>query len=574
MMKKIREFLYTRFRPEIGTVLKNGYNKATFLSDLQAGIIVALVSLPMAIAFGIASGVTPEQGIITAIIAGFFISCFGGSRVQIGGPTGAFIVILFGIVQQYGHSGLLVATLLAGVILVIMGLLRLGNIIKLIPYPIVVGFTSGIALTIFSSQIKDFFGFQSAPTASDFVSKWTDFIANCGSSSLGAIIVGAATILIIIYFPRITSKVPGSLIAILFTTSGIYILQHVYNVPLFDGVETIGDRFKINASLPDPVTPAMSLQTIQMLFPSAFTIAVLVAIESLMSLVVVDGITGHKHRSNTELIGQGLANIASPLFGGIPVTGAVARTITNIKNGGKTPIAGIINSVVLILILLFLGNLAMLIPMSCLAGVLFIVAYNMSEWRTFKVMLKGGKYDVAVLLTTFFLTLIFGLTTAIEIGLLIALLTFMKRVTESCNVKVIQDNIADSEDEETTDNNEDLTVAAGIAIYEIDGPFFFGIANKLDELEVNHTIKKPKVKIIRMRKVPFVDSTGAKNLHLILIKSKNEGVQLILSGITETVYSDLEKAGFVDALGEEFIFSHIAQAVEKANVIVNQNNDL
>lgn len=567
-IKGIKEFLHSRFRPEIFTVLKDGYSKATFFSDLQAGIIVALVALPMAIAFGIASGVTPEQGIITAIIAGFFISCFGGSRVQIGGPTGAFIVILFGIVQQYGHSGLLVATLLAGIILVVMGLLKLGNIIKLIPYPIVVGFTSGIALTIFSSQLKDFFGFVSAPTASDFVSKWQDFIVNATSSNLGAIAVGVVTVLIIVYFPRLTNKVPGSLIAILFTTAAVYLLQSVYNVSFFEGVETIGDRFKIKASLPQPVTPQMSLYTIQELFPSAFTIAMLVAIESLLSLVVVDGMTGHKHRSNTELIGQGLANMASPLFGGIPVTGAVARTITNIKNGGKTPIAGIINSLVLLLILLFLGDLAMLIPMSCLAGVLFIVAYNMSEWRTFKAMLKGDKYDVAVLLTTFFLTLVFGLTTAIELGLLIAMLTFMKRVTESCNVKTIEDSISDSEDEETVYGSEELKISQGIEVYEIDGPFFFGIANKLDELEVNHTIKKPKVKIIRMRKVPFVDSTGAKNLMLILMKAKKDGTQLILSGVTETVYTDLEKSGFVDAIGKEYIFDHISKAIDAANAIV------
>lgn len=569
MFSLLRKFLSTRFRPALLTVIREGYTLKTFWLDLQAGVIVALVALPMAVAFGIASGVTPEQGIITAIIAGVVIALFGGSRVQIGGPTGAFIVILFGIVQTYGHSGLVVATLLAGIILVIMGLLKLGTLIKLIPYPIVVGFTSGIALTIFSSQIKDFFGYSVVSAKTDFFSNFQNLIVEINNISISSVMIGLITILIIIYFPRISRKLPSSLIAILLMTVLLYTIQHLYPIAFFSGVETIGDRFNITNHLPQPVTPEMSLSVIQQLFPSAFTIAVLISIESLLSLVVVDGMTGQKHRSNTELIGQGLSNIVSPLFGGIPVTGAVARTITNIKNGGQTPIASIINAIVLLLILLFLGKLAMLIPMSCLAGILFTVAYNMSEWRTFKAMLRGDKHDVTVLLTTFFLTLFFGLTIAIEIGLLIATLSFMKRVTESCNVKTITENMAGTEDEESVAETEELPIHKDIAIYEINGPFFFGIANKLSELEINRTLYKPKVKIIRMRKVPFVDSTGARNLTMLWKKSQEEGIRLILSGVTPTVYQDLQKVGFIEKIGENNVFDHILKAIESANQTVS-----
>ncbi len=562
----------TRFRPVLLTVIREGYTLKFFWSDLQAGVIVALVALPMSIAFGIASGVTPEQGIITAIIAGLVIALLGGSRVQIGGPTGAFIVILFSIVQTYGHSGLIVATLLAGIILVIMGLLKLGSLIKLIPYPIVVGFTSGIALTIFSSQIKDFFGYSSLSIKTDFFSNWQNFISQLGNINFGSVIIGLSTVLIIICFPRINRKMPASLIAILLMTIVVYVIQNFYPLTFFSEVQTIGDKFNITSHLPQPVTPQMSLSVIQELVPSAFTIAVLIAIESLLSLVVVDGMTRQKHRSNTELIGQGIANIASPLFGGIPVTGAVARTITNIKNGGQTPIASIVNAGVLLLILLFLGKLAMLIPMACLAGILFTVAYNMSEWRTFKAMLHGNKHDVTVLLTTFFLTLFFGLTIAIEIGLLIATLSFMKRVAESFNVKTIEENIAGTEDEEVVTEAEELPIHKDIAIYEINGPFFFGIANKLSELEINRTLQKPKVKIIRMRKVPFVDSTGIRNLTMLWLKSQQEGVQLILSGVTPTVYNDLLNSGFIEKIGRHNVFDHILKAIDAANQMVSVND--
>lgn len=436
------------FKPKLFSTLKN-YSKETFTADLMAGIIVGIVALPLAIAFGIASGVSPEKGIITAIIAGFIISLLGGSKVQIGGPTGAFIVIIYGIIQQYGEAGLIVATLMAGVILILLGVFKLGAVIKFIPYPIIVGFTSGIAVTIFTTQIADIFGltFGSEKVPGDFVGKWMIYFRHFDTINWWNTIVSIVSVIIIAVTPKFSKKIPGSLIAIIVVTIAVYLMKIYGGI---DCIDTIGDRFTIKSELPDAVVPALNWEAIKNLFPVAITIAVLGAIESLLSATVADGVIGDRHDSNTELIAQGAANVIAPLFGGIPATGAIARTMTNINNGGKTPVAGIIHAVVLLLILLFLMPLAQYIPMACLAGVLVIVSYNMSGWRTFKALLKNPKSDVTVLLITFFLTVIFDLTIAIEVGLIIACVLFMKRVMETTKISVITDEI---------DPNSELDIA-------------------------------------------------------------------------------------------------------------------
>jgi high affinity sulphate transporter 1 len=553
------------FRPKLFDALKN-YSKETFLSDLMAGIIVGIVALPLAIAFGIASGVSPEKGIITAIIAGFIISFLGGSKVQIGGPTGAFIVIIYGIIQQYGEKGLLVATIMAGVLLILLGVFKLGTIIKFIPYPIVVGFTSGIALTIFTTQIKDLFGLSMHIVPADFISKWIAYFQNFISISLWPTVVGLASILLIIYTPKFSKKIPGSLVAIVLMTVLAYILKTYAGIT---SIETIGDRFTINASLPHAQVPNMSWEVIKALFPTAITIAVLGAIESLLSATVADGVTGDKHNSNQELIAQGAANLITPLFGGIPATGAIARTMTNINNGGKSPVAGLIHAVVLLLILVCLGPLTKHIPMACLAGVLVIVAYNMSEWRTFRQLLKNPKSDVAVLLITFFLTVIFDLTVAIEVGIVIACLLFMRRVAETTNISVITDEIDPNAGLDIAINEEPLAIPDGVEVYEINGPYFFGIANKFEEQMVQMD-DRAKIRIIRMRRVPFIDSTGIHNLTSLCRMSKKEGSQIILSGVNEKVHAVLEKSGFNDLLGKENICSHINIALERAKEILSK----
>ncbi len=538
------------------------------MSDLMAGIIVGVVALPLAIAFGIASGVSPEKGIITAIIGGFIVSFLGGSSVQIGGPTGAFIVIVYGIVQNFGIEGLAIATVVAGVMLLIMGLLKLGTVIKFIPYPIIVGFTSGIAVTIFTTQIKDWFGLTIENTPADFLSKWIVYFQHIHTFNFWPFLIGVLSLIIIIYSPRVTKKIPGSLIAIIAMTIIVYILRHYLGITQ---IETIGDRFTIDPTLPQPEPISFNIQTINLLLPSAFTIAMLGAIESLLSATVADGVIGKKHNSNTELIAQGAANIIVPIFGGIPVTGAIARTMTNINNGGRTPVAGIIHAVVLLLILLFLGPLTKHIPMACLAGVLIIVSYNMSEWRTFRSLLKNPPSDIAVLLVTFFLTVIFDLTIAIEVGLLIAMFLFMKRVAETTQVSVTTDEINLSDG---SDNSEEeiLILPKGVEVYEIDGPFFFGIANKFDG--VMQTLgDKPKVRIIRMRKVSFIDSTGLHNLGSLYRLSQKENIRLILSGVNERVREVFIKTGFKDTIGVENICSHISEAVAKATDYVNEQKN-
>lgn len=554
------------FKPRLFSALKN-YSKETFMADLMAGIIVGIVALPLAIAFGIASGVSPEKGIITAIIAGFIISLLGGSKVQIGGSTGAFIVIIYGIIQQYGEAGLIVATLMAGILLILLGVFKLGAIIKFIPYPIIVGFTSGIAVTIFTTQIADIFGlnFGGEKVPGDFIGKWMIYFRHFDTINWWNTIVSIASIIIIAITPRFSKKIPGSLIAIIVVTAVVYLLKTYAGI---DTIDTIGDRFTIKSELPDATMPALNWEAIKDLFPVAITIAVLGAIESLLSATVADGVTGDKHDSNTELIAQGTANLITPLFGGIPATGAIARTMTNINNGGKTPVAGIIHAVVLLLILLFLMPLAQYIPMACLAGVLVIVSYNMSEWRTFKALLKNPKSDVTVLLITFFLTIIFDLTIAIEVGLVIACILFMRRVMETTEISVIKDEIDPNDELDIAVREEHLIIPAGVEVYEINGPYFFGIATKFEET-MAQLGDRPKVRVIRMRKVPFIDSTGIHNLTSLCKMSQKEKITIVLSGVNEKVHNTLEKSGFYELLGKQNICPNINVALDRAKEIMN-----
>ena len=553
------------FKPKLFSTLKN-YSKASFTADVMAGIIVGIVALPLAIAFGIASGVSPEKGIITAIVAGFLVSFFGGSRVQIGGPTGAFIVIVYGIIQQYGESGLMIATIMAGVFLILLGVFHLGTIIKYIPYPIVVGFTSGIALTIFTTQAKDLFGLTIENVPGDFIEKWIVYIQNFHTIDLWSTLVGVISVVIIALTPRFSKKIPGSLVAIIVMTVVVYLLKAYCGV---DSVATIGDRFSISSELPEANVPEMTWDTIKGLISPALTIAILGAIESLLSATVADGVTGDKHNSNQELVGQGIANIFSPIFGGIPATGAIARTMTNINNGGRTPVAGLVHAAVLLLIFLFLMPLAQYIPMACLAGVLVIVSYNMSEWRTFKALLRNPKSDVGVLLVTFFLTVIFDLTVAIEVGLLIACLLFMRRVAESTQISVITDDLDPNKESDIELHEEHLVIPDRVEVYEINGPYFFGIANKFEE-EMIRMGNRPKVRIIRMRKVPFIDSTGIHNLTNLCHISQKEGIIIVLSGVNARVHETLEKAGFYELLGEQNICSNINEALAKARELVKE----
>ena len=552
------------FKPQLFTTLRN-YNKKTLMADVMAGIIVGIVALPLAIAFGIASGVTPEKGIITAIVAGFIISLLGGSKVQIGGPTGAFIIIIYGIIQQYGFEGLTIATLMAGAFLILFGVLHLGTIIKFIPYPIVVGFTSGIAVTIFTTQIKDLFGLSIDKVPSDFIEKWWCYICNFGTIDWWCAAVGILSVVVIAVTPKFSKKIPGSLVAIIVMTVAALLLKQFAGVT---SIETIGDRFSVSNAIPEAHMPTITWDMIKELVPPALTIAVLGAIESLLSATVADGVIGDHHNSNTELIAQGVANLASPIFGGIPATGAIARTMTNINNGGKSPIAGIIHAVVLLLIFLFFMPLAKYIPMACLAGVLVIVSYGMCGWRSFLSLMKNPKSDVTVLLITFFLTIIFDLTVAIEVGLIIACLLFMKRVSEVTDVKLIENEI-NEESDMIKGNLEHLTIPEGVEVYEINGPFFFGAGNRFEEVMATFG-DRPKVRIIRMRKVPFVDSTGIHNLTNLCEMSHKDGIQVVLSGVNPHVHAALGKAGFYESVGEENICSHIKIALDRAKEIVGE----
>lgn len=553
------------FRPKLVDTLRN-YSRADFMRDLMAGVIVGIVALPLAIAFGIASGVSPEKGIITAVIAGFVVSLLGGSRVQIGGPTGAFIIIVYGIVQEYGEAGLLVATLMGGVLLVLMGLFRLGTVIKFIPYPIIVGFTSGIAVTIFTTQVADIFGldFGGEKVPGDFIEKWALYFRHFDTVNWWNTLVAVLSIVLIALTPKLMRRIPGSLVAIVVMTAAVWALRRYAGI---DSIDTIGDRFTIRSELPAAALPALDWEAVRNLFPVAVTIALLGAIESLLSATVADGVIEDRHDSNTELIAQGAANLLTPLFGGIPATGAIARTMTNINNGGRTPVAGIVHAVVLLLILLLLMPLAQYIPMACLAGVLAVVAYNMSGWRTFKALLRNPRSDVAVLLITFFLTVVFDLTVAIEVGLLIACVLFLKRVMETTEISVIRDEIDPSAGTDLTLHEEHLTVPEGVEVYEINGPYFFGIATKFEELMAQMG-DRPRVRVIRMRKVPFIDSTGLHNLTTLCEMSRREKIEVVLSGVNEQVHGALERAGIIEMLGGENVCPNIHVALERAARLV------
>jgi len=555
------------FRPKFAGVLRH-YSLARFREDLIAGLVVGIVALPLAIAFGIASGVSPTIGLITAIIGGFMVSAFGGCSVQIGGPTGAFIVIVYNIIMQYGLTGLAIATFMAGLILVAMGMFHLGTVIKFIPYPIVVGFTAGIALTIFSTQINDFLGLGLRDIPGEFIPKWGMYLRSLGRVDFPTLAVGLVSLAIIVLAPRVSRKLPGALMAIVIVTAGVCVLTHF--CPQLH-IETIGMRFgSMPTDIPAPHGFDINMTNINALLPSAFTIAVLCAIESLLSATVADGITGSRTNSNTELIGQGIANIAVPFFGGIPVTGAIARTMTNIANGGRTPVAGIVHAVVLLLIFFFMMPLINLVPMACLAAVLIVVAYNMSGWRTVVGIFKSPKGDVSVLLATFLLTVIFDLTIAIEIGLLLAIVVFLRRVTENTQIRVYGEQLDVAEGTEAT-THEVLDVAPGVSVYEIDGPFFFGVATKFDEMMRTSMKDKPVVRIIRMRKVPFIDATAIHNLEILIRSSHSEGIRIVLSGVKPTVREALRHAGIDRLIGDDNICDHITKAVPLANRIATES---
>ncbi len=552
------------FHPALVTALKN-YNAEKFRQDLVAGIVVGIVALPLAIAFAIASGVSPAVGLITAVIGGFLVSACGGNSVQIGGPTGAFIVIVYNIIQLYGINGLLLATFMAGCILLLMGFFKLGTVIKFIPYPIVVGFTAGIALTIFSTQMPDFFGLSiDEPVPGDFIGKWGVYFRHFASIDLATLIIGLVSLVIIVATPKISRKLPGALTSIVLVTIVVYVMREFFGI---DGIQTIGDRFgSMDSSLPRPQMIGFDMESVNLLLPSAFTIAMLGAIESLLSATVADGRTGDRTDCNTELIGQGVANVVVPLFGGIPVTGAIARTMTNITNGGKTPVAGVIHAFVLLCVFLFAMPLINLVPMACLAAVLITVSYNMSGWRTIKGMVNNPLGDVSVLVLTFVLTVVFDLTIAIEMGLLLAVVLFLRRVMENTTVKVYGEQL-DAASGTDMSTHEVLDLEKGVSVYEIDGPFFFGAATKFDEIVRNSMSEKPLVRIIRMRKVPFIDSTGIHNLEILIESSHQEGILIVLSGVNPTVRDALHKAGVDKLISSEHICDHISKAVVVANEI-------
>ncbi|PIR19947.1 MAG: sodium-independent anion transporter [Deltaproteobacteria bacterium CG11_big_fil_rev_8_21_14_0_20_47_16] len=543
------------FFPKILTTLKH-YSIQQLGKDLAAGVIVGIVALPLAIAFAIASGVTPDRGLATAIVAGFLISSLGGSRVQIGGPTGAFVVIVYGIVQKFGVDGLIISTLIAGVLLILMGSLRLGAIIKFIPYPLTVGFTAGIAVVIFTSQVKDFFGFPMATLPSEFIDKWEAYFHALPQLDPVTVTLATSAFAILILWPKVTHRIPGSIIAIVLLT----VVAYFFQLP----VETIGSRFgELSSGFPQPHWPHASLSEIKQLIPSAMTIALLGAIESLLSATVADGMIESHHRSNTELIAQGIANIASPLFGGIPATGAIARTATNVKNGGRTPIAGITHALVLLLIVLLFGKWASLIPLCVLSAILMMVAYHMSEWRSFKSLLRAPRMDVAVLLTTFILTVLLDLTVAVEIGLLMAAALFVKRMTDATTVRSLTKALSDAEQQNHDDHVDPARIPKGVEVYEVEGAFFFGAAETLrNALTIVET--PPKVMILRLRHVLALDATGIRAILDICRWCRRAGATLILSGVHAQPLIALEQAGSLDTIGMENVLGTFDEALNRA----------
>ena len=547
----------TRIEPKFLTVLREGYTRSMFTRDLGAGLIVGVLALPLALAFAIASGVKPEQGLFTAIVAGFLVSALSGSRVQIGGPTGAFIVIVYSVVQRYGYDGLAVATMLAGGLLVVMGLTRMGAVIKFIPYPVTVGFTAGIALIILSSQLRDFFGLSMNNVPADFIEKWSAYAAAIATYNLTALIVGVATILILVYWARVSRKVPSPIVAILVTTAVV----QLFHIP----VETIGSRFgSVPHRLPAPHIPRVDFATVRLLFSPALSIALLAGIESLLSAVVADGMTGRRHRSNTELVAQGVANIVSPIFGGIPATGAIARTATNVNSGGRTPIAGMVHALVLLLILLFFGKWAALVPMATLAGILVVVAYRMSEWRLALRVFRSTKSDTVVMLTTFLLTVLVDLTVAIQVGVVLAALLFIKRMSDVTQTRVLADML-DEEDEE--DSIRGRRIPEGVVVFEVNGPFFFGAADKFKST-LNTVRKKPRVLILRMRHVMTLDATGLRALEDVYERSRRDGTALILTGVHMQPLVVMKQSGFADRVGVENMATSLDVAIRLAEAII------
>ena len=547
----------SKLSPKIFKTMKD-YSKEQFVKDVTAGVIVAIIALPLSIALAISSGVSPEKGIYTAIVAGFLISFLGGSRVQIGGPTGAFMVIVYGIVAKHGIEGLAIATVLAGVMMILMGLLRLGSVIKYIPYPVTTGFTSGIAVVIFSSQIKDFFGLKIDNVPADFIDKWSVYFKNVHTFNWQALLVGAVALAIIIFWPRVSRKIPGAFIALIVTSAAVKFLGM--------DVETIGTRYgEISAALPVFHAPQITLSKISELILPAFTIAVLGSIESLLSAVVSDGMIGGKHRSNMELVAQGTANIASALFGGIPATGAIARTVANVKNGGRTPVAGMVHSVTLLLILVLFMPFVKLVPLASLAAVLIVVAYNMSEWREFKGFFKSPKSDIAVLLLVFVLTVVIDLVKAIEIGLILAAFLFMKRMTDVSNVSNINMDASEEESENFDFAQESKRIACPryIQVYEINGPFFFGATDKfltaMESLD-----RKTETLIIRMRNVPAMDATALKAFRSVIKNCKRKHISLLITGINPQPLEVLKKTGIFEIIGENHFFYEVEDAINYA----------
>lgn len=553
----------TPFTPKLFTLLKGGISKEQVQRDIVAGLIVGIVALPLAIAFAIASGVSPDKGLITAIIGGLVISVLGGSRVQIGGPTGAFIVIVYAIVQEHGVVGLTIATFMAGLILVAMGLARLGNLLKFIPYPLIVGFTSGIAVIIFSSQVKDFFGLPIESVPAHFVEKWEVYALHFNTINWYAVAIAISTILISFNFHRITPKIPGSIVAILLSTLAVYFFKFPVST-----IETSFGNIPNHLSL--PAFPRISFDTVKALIQPAFAIALLGGIESLLSAVVADGMIGGRHRSNAELVGQGVANCFSALFGGIPATGAIARTATNVKNGGRTPIAGITHALVLLLIMLLLAPFAKLIPMACLAGILIVVAYHMSEWRQFKSLLKGNKSDVLILLVTFFLTVIFDLVIAIEVGIVLSSFVLMKRMSESTTIKLAEDLFSNQNDVSDKLFEDELPVLPkGVTMYELNGALFFGAAQTFQDT-ISRLQVKPKVLILRMRHVPFIDATGIYTLKEVIKKFEDHKTTIVLSGVNRQVLEDLEGADIYSVLSKENLTNSIDKALERAAQVLEE----
>lgn len=554
-------FFMNTLKPKLFTTLKN-YTARQFTADLMSGIIVGIVALPLAIAFAIASGVAPEKGIYTAIIAGFIISLLGGSKVQIGGPTGAFVVIVYGIVEKYGLSGLTIATLMAGVIIMLMGFIRLGSVIKYIPHPLIVGFTSGIALIIFSSQIKDFFGLTMDSVPSNFFKKWEQYFNHLQSINIYSVVIATATVLLIFFWPGKWARVPASLVALVISVLAV----NYFQLP----VETIGKRFgEIQASFPSLSIPSVNFETIETLIRPAFTIALLGGIESLLSAIVADGMIGGTHRSNMELVAQGTANIFSALFGGIPATGAIARTATNVKNGGRTPIAGIIHAITLLIIVLAIGKLVAMIPLACLAGILVIVAYNMSEWHSFVGIVKSQRGDAALLLITFFLTVAVDLTVAIEIGMILAAFQFMRRMAHVTDINLMSE--VGEEDEQDANDKRSISnykVPKGVDVFEIKGPFFFGAAYAFKEAMQRSNSRKPKVLILRMRNVPVLDTTGIKTIREVFHQARHAGTKFIISGLQPEPYTLFERSGLLEEIGKDNLCEGIEAALKRAEEIL------